>query len=161
MPNNLEARNLSENYFVIDRRNCLFASAISFLPVNPFLSLKPFTNYNQHEMEVPESGLSTSSAASEVIDSKNEADQIAEEGAGSNGEAQSPDVEQNKVEKKSFRFKLTVFMLCFISVVVAMVSPISLGAKFFSLLRFISSLGVSWEKEVYRPPFQLSFEPFF
>jgi hypothetical protein len=80
-------------------------------------------------MEVPKSRLSTSSAASEAIHSKDEADQTTDGRAESNDRAQNADAESNKEEKKSFRFKLTVFMLCFISVVVAMASPLFLGTQ--------------------------------
>lgn len=78
-------------------------------------------------MGVPESGLSTSSAASEVMSSKDEGNHIAG-GLESNAGAQNLDVEPVIEQKKpfKFKFKLTIFMLCFISVVVAMASLLSL-----------------------------------
>lgn len=76
-------------------------------------------------MGVPESGLSTSSAASEVTSSKDEGNRVAG-GLESNASAQNLDVEPVIEQKKPFRFKLTIFMLCFISVVVAMASLLSL-----------------------------------
>jgi hypothetical protein len=131
MPNNVEGEECLRELFVIDRRSCFFSSAVSFLPVNLLLPLNLFRARTaiQYEMEAPESRLSTSSAASEAIHSKDEADQTTDERAESNDRAQNPDVESNKEEKKSFRFKLTVFMLCFISVVVAMASPLFLGTQ--------------------------------
>lgn len=81
-------------------------------------------------MEALESGHSTSSAASEVMQSKDEIDNIAKGGGESNVGPENHDVEADKQEKKSFRFKLTVFNLCFISVVVAMVSLLVLASQF-------------------------------
>jgi hypothetical protein len=76
-------------------------------------------------MEVPKSDLSTSSAASEVMNPKDEGRHVAG-GLESNAGAQNLDVEPDIEQKKSFKFKLTIFMLCFISVVVTMASPLSL-----------------------------------
>jgi hypothetical protein len=76
-------------------------------------------------MEMPESGLSTSSIASEMMPSKGEADREANKEADGNLGAHNTDAEPGKEEKKSFKFKLTVFMLCFVSVVVAMASSLS------------------------------------
>ena len=74
-------------------------------------------------MEILGSDLSTSSAASERMHSKEEADRIADGNADDHAAAQNIDVELGIEEKKSFKFKFTVFMLCFVSVVVAMVGP--------------------------------------
>jgi hypothetical protein len=77
-------------------------------------------------MEVPESGLSTSSAASEVMNPDEEGSRVAG-GLESNAGAQNLDVEPEIEQKKSFKFKLTIFMLCFISVVVSMASLLALS----------------------------------
>jgi hypothetical protein len=130
MPNNAKGEECLRELFVIDRGNYFFSSAISFLPVNLLLlNLFHARTAIQYEMEAPESRLSTSSAASEAIHSKDEADQTTYERAESNDRAQNADIGSNKEEKKSFRFKLTVFMLCFISVVVAMASPLFLRTQ--------------------------------
>ena len=75
-------------------------------------------------MEAPESGLSTSSAASEAMHSKQELDQDDEGKAEKKAGSQKLDNAPIKTEKKSFKFKLAVFMICLISVVVAMDSVI-------------------------------------
>jgi predicted tellurium resistance membrane protein TerC len=75
-------------------------------------------------MEAPESGLSTSSVASDAMHSKREINQGAEGKARGNRDASKLDKDPNNMEKKSFKFKLTVFMICLISVVVAMDSVI-------------------------------------
>jgi predicted tellurium resistance membrane protein TerC len=75
-------------------------------------------------MEAPESGLSSSSIGSETMHSKQETTQHPEGKVESNDDALKLDKNPNNVEKKSFKFKLTVFMICLISVVVAMDSVI-------------------------------------
>jgi MFS family permease len=51
-------------------------------------------------------------------------EQTAEENVEGSGGPQPTDVDSNEEEKKSFKFKLTVFMVCLVSVVVAMDSVI-------------------------------------
>ena len=82
-------------------------------------------------MNVLESDLSTSGAASEMIDSKAEVDRITNGSTDDHAAAPNAGVEPIKEEKKSFKFKLTVFMLCFVSVVVAMVGPPIAGRSRF------------------------------
>jgi hypothetical protein len=93
-------------------------------------------------MDVPESNISTSSAASEMMNSKDDSDKIAGD-LESNTGVQSPDIEPEKEEKKSSKFKLTVFMLCLISVVVAMASrlfPRVHWAPFQVRIQFLQSI---------------------
>lgn len=92
-----------------------------------FNSLSIATHWNIYsKMESPASGVSTSSA-SETKRCHHEADDAVVEKAAEN-EAIQASSDNPTVEKKSFKFKLTVFMICFISVVVSMDSVIVASA---------------------------------
>ena len=80
-------------------------------------------------MEGTESGLSSSSVVMEIEEFKEKRTPLLVDGSSETGEVSAPQQDEPQtvkaeVPKKSFKFKVTVFMICLVSVVVAMDSVI-------------------------------------